>query len=163
MNWILLAGSSYTRTTCSVGKVKIAMEKKNPSQIQCPSSHLPAKTTVSHQMHEAFSSILLSCLFGLYMLKKSESRRRVNYCQKSMPVIFYFYHDNECWIVASEDKNGNCSCRRNQTRNKGSLCEKDGLEHFWTRTTAWDSPSVFHSYLLFWQSWTAAWELYFFL
>lgn len=83
-------------------------------------------------MHEALSSILLPSLFCLYMLKKSENRCRTNCYEKSIPVVFYFYHDNECWIVVSEYKNGYCSCRRNQTWNKEQLCIKSGVEHFWT-------------------------------
>lgn len=90
------------------------------------------KITGSHWMHEALSSILLPSLFYLYMFKKSENRRRANCCEKSMPVVFYFNHDNECWIVASEHKNGNYSCRRNQTWNKEQFCKKNGVEHFWT-------------------------------
>lgn len=83
-------------------------------------------------MHEALSSILLPCLFCLYVLKKSENRPRTNCYEKSIPVVFYFYHDNECQIVVSEFKNGYYSCRRNQTWNKEQLCIKSGVEHFWT-------------------------------
>lgn len=114
-------------------------------------------------MHEALSSILLPSLFYLYMLKKSENRRRANCCEKSMPVVFYFNHDNECWIVASEHKNGNYSCRRNQTWNKEQFCKKSGVEHFWTTSEPMLEIQLQFLIPTFFplQSWTAALEVYF--